>query len=514
MTVRISGLSSGLDIDQLVKDLMSVKRQPLNKLNQQKTLIEWKREQYREISSKLVDFRNNKLFNYSLSSSLSAKKAVVTGDTSAVSVKAGSASVSEHLTIKVNRLATAGTVVSQRTFDTTKTLAELKADNSLNPPFNYTDADNDGKIQFRIYTSETALNGTELDAIPEIELDVNNDTIEDMIRKINDANAGVTAYLDSVTGRFSIRANTVGASSTIQYSGPADFLNNFNLDLTNRVGQDAEVVINGITTTRSSNTFTENGMEITLNAVSSSESTIQIATDTDKIVDLVKNFISEYNSILDMVNKKLSEERFRNYPPLTSEQKEEMSDKEIELWEAKAKSGLLRSDSILTTMINEFRMAMITSVEVNGNEVNLTQFGITTGDYTSKGKLIISDEDKLRSAIEDDLDTFIALFSQNSATSNRAADAADSGLFRRLYHSAGRALDQLAQKAGINRFSADATTAFSEDSFMGEELRSLNSRISQLAARLIIIENNYYKQFTAMEAAISRFSAQSYFFSN
>jgi flagellar hook-associated protein 2 len=504
MTIRISGFYSGLDIDQLVKELMSAKRQPLNKLNQQKTLLEWKREHYREVSSKLVDFRNNKLFNYSLTGTLNVKKAVVTGDTNAVSVKATTAAAGEQLAIKVNNLATSGTVVSQRAFDTTKTLAELKADSNLNPPFKYTE--DDGKIKLKIYTSESALNGTELDAIPEIVLDVNNDTIETMIQKINNANVGVTAYLDSVTGQFSIRAKTVGASSTIQYSGPTDFFSNFNFDLTKRVGKDANVVINGIATTRSSNTFTENGMEITLNAVSASESTIRIATDTDKIVDLVKNFISDYNNILDTVNKKLYEERYRDYMPLTSEQKEEMSEKEIELWEQKAKSGLLRNDSILSEMINEFRMAIIADVEVNGVAVNLAQYGIGTADYSQRGKLLILDEDKLRAAIEEDPDRFVALFMQNSA--DQSATAEESGLFRRLYNSAGRALDRLAQKAGVSRFSSDPSAAFSESSNMGEELRSLNERIKQLAARLIIIENNYYKQFTAMEAAISRFNAQ------
>jgi len=487
MPIRISGFSTGLDIDQLVKDLMSVKRQPLNKLNQQKTLIEWKREQYREISSKLVDFRNNKLFNYSLTSSLAAKKAVVTGDTSAVLVKASSAAYAgDELTIHVESLATAYKLENQVTFDATKTLKELKDDN--NNPFDY---DGDGTISFKI-------NGKT------IELDEENDTIATMIQKINKADAGVTAYIDSATGYFTIRSKTTGDSSTITIDDPSELLNNFNLNP--KAGSDAIVRINGIQTTRSSNTFTENGVEITLLA-DNSDITIRVATDTDKIVELVKNFISEYNSILDAVNKKLSEARYRDYLPLTSEQKDEMSEKEIELWESKAKSGLLRNDSILTTMINEFRMAMITNVEVNGNAVNLTQFGITTGDYTSKGKLVISDEDKLRAAIENDLDAFIALFAQNST--DISATAADSGLFRRLYNSAERALDQLAQKAGVSKFSTDPGASFSENSFMAEELRALNNRIRHLASRLAIIENNYYKQFTAMEKAVSQFSAQS-----
>lgn len=62
--MRISGLASGMDIDTLVQQMMKAKRVPLDKLNQQKQVLEWKRDNYRAINSQLVDFRNNKLFNY------------------------------------------------------------------------------------------------------------------------------------------------------------------------------------------------------------------------------------------------------------------------------------------------------------------------------------------------------------------------------------------------------------------------------------------------------------------
>ena len=257
MTIRISGFNTGLDIDQIVKDLMSVKRQPLNKLNQQKTLIEWKREQYREISSKLVDFRNNKLFNYSMTSTLVAKKAVVTGDSAAVSVKAGTASAGEELTIEVIELAAAGKMVSGQSFNTTKTLKELKDDALV--PFTYSGT---GTIAFEI-------NGKT------IELNEEEDTIATMIQKINKANAGVTAYLDGATGRFTIRSKITGDLSTISIDDPNDLLANFKLQSTN--GSDAIVTINGIQTKRSSNTFTENGVEITLLA-DNSDITIRVAT--------------------------------------------------------------------------------------------------------------------------------------------------------------------------------------------------------------------------------------------
>lgn len=73
MTMRISGLASGMDIDSMVKKLMTAESIPLNKLNQQKQLTEWKRDGYRQVSTKLVTF-NEKLTNFSFSSAIDSKK--------------------------------------------------------------------------------------------------------------------------------------------------------------------------------------------------------------------------------------------------------------------------------------------------------------------------------------------------------------------------------------------------------------------------------------------------------
>ncbi|XID91007.1 flagellar filament capping protein FliD [Paenibacillaceae bacterium WGS1546] len=499
MTMRISGFVSGLDIDKIVSDLMRARREPLNKLNQQKTIIEWKREQYREITSKIVDFRNNKLFNYGLESNLNSKKVTISGDQGAVTAKA-LAGASGNMTIKVNDLATAGSAISSvgfSTADRAKTLSELDS-------FDYTPSDGSdpahpaGKIYFEI-------NGKE------IVLDENSDSINSIVSKINNANAGVTAFVDSVTGKVALTSKSVGDASTIEYEDPTGVLANFGFDF--KEGKDASVVINGIETTRPSNTFTENGIEITLNAKSTGTgSTLQVAADTDKIMDTIKSFINDYNEMLSLVNGRLNQERFRTYKPLTAEQKEEMSEKEVELWESKASSGLLRRDSTLSSMVSEFRLSVISSVDYNGSKINLTSLGIGTADYTQQGKLVILNENKLREAIESSPDEVIALFSQRSSNPDsnaaKSPSAADSGIFNRLSNSMMKALEQLSKTAGTSRNSADVTAAFNTDNSMAEELRSLDRRIADMTSRLKTIEINYYKQFTAMETAMNRYSAQ------
>lgn len=109
--MRIGGLASGLDIDAMVKQLMTAEKAPLNKLNQQKQLTEWKREGYRQVSTNIVNF-NNKLTNtYSLSTAIDSKTANVTG-ANILTAKATGAASNSVLNIQVNSLATASSVVS------------------------------------------------------------------------------------------------------------------------------------------------------------------------------------------------------------------------------------------------------------------------------------------------------------------------------------------------------------------------------------------------------------------
>lgn len=497
--MRISGFASGLDIDQMVTKLMQAQRAPLDKLNQKKTTIEWQREQYRDLNLKIVDFRNNKLMNYSMSSAISGKKATVIGNTTAVSVKADPNAVTGSMSIEVKSLAIAATLKSSTTggvgkVDTSKTLAELKGQ------LGYTGS---GNLSFKIKNGDA----------PETTITVKEtDSLASVVETINKSAANVNAFLDSETGKLSITSKSTGTGSLSVTADAGSFFTKFGLTGTN--GDNAKVVINGIETTRSSNTFTENGVEFTLNAAApGSTSTINIGTDTDKILDTIKSFIADYNGLMDAVNGKLNEEKFRKYTPLTTDQKEEMKDKEIELWEEKAQSGLLRRDSTLTSMISDMRLAVMSGVKVNGEPENLFAFGIGTGDWTQRGKLAIQNEAKLRAAIESDPDKVLALFTQKTATTDpdqkKKAILEDNGIFSRLSNILSGAMDSLSKKVGTSAYATDKTTALKPDSIMGEELRILDNRIADMMVLMARKETQYYKQFTAMETAMNRYNSQS-----
>lgn len=337
-----------------------------------------------------------------------------------------------------------------------------------------------------------------------------SETIDSLITKINsNKNMGVTAVYDPATGSMSLTSKETGQKD-IKLSGGL-LTDSFGLQEANvKEGTNALVTINGITTTQTSNKFTVNGVEISLNGTTpTGQSTqIEIVQDTDKIVETIKSFVDSYNETLSLLNQKVGEERYRTYLPLTSEQKEAMSEDEIKLWEEKAKSGMLKSDSILTKAVSDMRTAIISDVVMaDGTKVNLTQFGITTGSYSEKGKLYI-DEEKLRAAITENPDQIGALFGQTASNSATGSTATD-GIFTKLKKINGTTLQSLSDRAGTSRYSSDLTTAFLPQSEMGNQLSEIEKRITDMNRRLSMIENRYYRQFTAMETAMNKYNSTS-----
>ncbi|MFD0673630.1 flagellar filament capping protein FliD [Cohnella sp. GCM10027633] len=596
MVMRITGISSGLDVDTIVKNLMKAQRAPLDKLNQQKTMLEWQREQYRDVNIKMVDFRNNKLFNYGLQGMVSAKQVNASGNTSAVSAKADSSAIAGSMSIEVKQLATSSSVVSTTgvgTVDKTKKLNQLngstlnytavggKVDvtingktiqldetvDTLNSMVAKINADKDmnvtafidgttGKLSLTsktggatsITTGGTLLDDFQLgglssssgigavttssDTLASLKADgklsytpvggnvsftINgstitvgeNATLDDLLNTINaDAGAGVTAAIDAATGKLTIKSD---GSGSVAISG--DLFAKFNL-IGETIGQNAKVVINGIETERSSNSFTENGVTVTLNALSAgSVTTLTVKSDTDKVVDSIKTFIKEYNDLLETANNKINEERYRKFSPLSSEQKAEMSEDEIKMWEEKAKSGLIRRDPTLTSMVDSMRLAAITDVTIDGVKVNLTSLGIETGEWSQRGKLVIKDEAKLRKAIESNPDQIEKFFTQQTSQTDAKLKTSpsnpDNGLFNRLSNTLMSAIEELSAKAGTSKSSISKDATFLESSTISELLRSLDSRIVSANDRLNRLEVNYYKQFTAMETAMNRYQSQS-----
>ncbi|WP_017691981.1 flagellar filament capping protein FliD [Paenibacillus sp. PAMC 26794] len=475
--MRISGLASGLDIDAMVKQLMTAEKAPLDKINQQKTQAEWKRDNYRTISTKLVSF-NEKLSNLNLSKNIDSKQAVVTGATGVLTATATGVAANSVLNVSVKNLASSSNAIYQGTAGATK-MSDLYSGTETSVTI--------GKATI----SFTA-----------------DDTIDSFVKKINsNKDSGVTAVYNSATGGLSLTNRDTG-NKDIELSGELFTSNtNFTTAGVNK-GVDATVVINGLETKQTSNRFTVNGVEISLTGVTPTGQTnqIEVTQNTDAIIDTIKSFVDFYNETIALMNQKTNEERYRTYLPLSTEQKADMKDSEIELWESKAKSGLLKNDSILNKSLSDMRTAMISEFNFGGTKLNITQFGITTGSYSEKGKLVL-DEDKLRTALESNPEQVTALFSQVDSSSKGITN--NDGLFNRIKKINATALESLSEKAGTSKISSDLSTAFLPQSQMGNQLTAYERRITELQARLTRKENQYYKQFTAMETAMNKYNSTS-----
>ncbi|MBB5173405.1 flagellar filament capping protein FliD [Texcoconibacillus texcoconensis] len=266
--------------------------------------------------------------------------------------------------------------------------------------------------------------------------------------------------------------------------------------------QNARFTVNGLETERPSNSFDLGDMSLTLHETfSRDEASVRLESDvdTDSIFETIEGFVERYNEILDDVNGRLQEERYRDYPPLTDEQRHAMSEREIDLWEEKAMSGMLRNDSTIRSTMVQMRVDLYTLIDSEGSEFNsLASIGITTTrDYLERGKLEIN-EDALREAIEKDPSSVHQVFAANGDTN------AEKGVAVRLRETLDAGIENLSLRAGGMRGrSQDHQFA------LGRQMNNLEDRIEQAERRLSQVEDRYWSQFGAMEQAMAQAQQQS-----
>lgn len=267
-------------------------------------------------------------------------------------------------------------------------------------------------------------------------------------------------------------------------------------------GQDAVVELNGATFTSASNNFQINGLTITANQLTGADEEISITTDTDTqgIYDMIKGFFTEYNTLIKEMDSLYNADSAKGYEPLTDDEKEAMTDKEIEKWEEKIKKALLRRDDTLQSVSDSVKNAFQKSYEINGKKYSLSSFGIKTGGYftsgdneksifhidgDSKDSTSSGNTDKLMAAIASDPDTVCEFF-------NKLAD----GVYA-----------ELSNKMKGTTLSS-AYTVYNDKS-MKNEYNEYTKTIKSWEEKIESYEEKYRKQFTAMEKALATLNSNS-----
>lgn len=280
---------------------------------------------------------------------------------------------------------------------------------------------------------------------------------------------------------------------TVQASLPSDgSLSDFKL-----VGAaDAKFTMDGADMTSSSNNVTVNNITLELLDETTDPIKINISEDTDKTYQMVKNFVKKYNEILKEMNDLYNADSARGYDPLTDEEKETMSDDQIEKWENKIKDALLRRDSTVDSITTTMRQSLMGSISYNGVSYSMASLGITTSsDYTEKGLLhILGDEED--ETYSDETNKLKALLAEDPDAVMNVLTAFGNKLY-----------DEFGKKMG--RTSLSSVLTFYNDIEMKNQITDYSKEIKNWETKLKDMENRYYKQFTAMEVALSKLQSQS-----
>ena len=368
-------------------------------------------------------------------------------------------------------------------------------------------------------------------------------TKKDLINAINNSNANVTVTYQEAADKFTFTSKVNGASGVIDFSKNSDDANNklsevfgLNRDKMNDSvrGQDAIVAVKyagsdqEVELRRDSNTFTVDGLTIALkgefgykkndagelerdHSVDAVE--INASVDVDKLMDTIKSFVADYNAIVDLVNGELTTKHDRDYDPLTSDQKAELSETEISKWETKAKEGLLYGDSDLRSLSMDLRV-----VVSGGLLVEFEKIGINlSSSYSDNGKLSI-DESKLRAALETDPEKVQNLFTSKEGGIGADGKPTSNGLATNLksvmdkYVKTVGSMETkgiLIRKAG----SKSAAQSLTQNTYY-DQLTALDKLINQLKTRLKTEQDRYISQFSTLETMIANMNSQSSYLSS
>lgn len=325
--------------------------------------------------------------------------------------------------------------------------------------------------------------------------DKDSDTVSDIISAVNNSSAGVRLSYSQLSNGFVLESKNTGAASAITFSDTTgSFASTF---FTNHVqtASDSQFTLDGVTTTRSSNSFTIDGVSYTLNSATSDTINISVAKDTSGIKDLITQFVEDYNELMTAMNDAINEEVYEDYDPLTDAQREELTDEQIEKWEAKAKSGELNNDTYIKSIMSKFRN-IILSTQTSGG-LSLIDLGITTTEDYTNGGLLTIDEDTLEEAIAAYGDEIGTLFADDS-----------SGIAAKMDEVLDDNIKTVGTKGVLITLAGLDNTSSEDDNSISDQIEELEEDKEEAEEKLEDLKEYYYAKFTAMENYISQMNTQ------
>lgn len=476
---KLGGIVSGLNTNDLIAQLMQVERQPIQLMKNKQNTYKLKKDLLTEINTSLLALKtsNDKLLDVNTFK----KRTATTSNDTVVTATASDAAAEATYDINITKLA------QNRQVRGDQKIAGWQIGTA-----------GTFRISDNLYTSQITVSAT--------------DTLQSIADKINAAK-DITDTTKSLRITASVVDNTLmlshdekGSANTISFSndtGAPSILTTlglvtdtatYNIKNSIKLAEDAVFTVNGISVTRTRNdNLTDVISGVTLNLKSVNTATVTVKKDVDAAYKDVKAFIDQYNSTVDLINTKLSEEKVKK--PLT---------------ESDLKKGLLRGESVLTGIKGRLRMDTGDPVAGLPKEYDrLSVIGITTtsDNYGKSGKLQI-DETKFKNALTANPDAVIQLFTNNTDInangkvefSEKGAAVRVSAELKNLTDSATYSVAGVTVKNGsiLNRLDA-----------FDKMIKDYDNQIVSFEDRLKLREKALWAQFTALEKALSNLNNQS-----
>jgi len=330
------------------------------------------------------------------------------------------------------------------------------------------------------------------------------DSLHEMLTRVNNSAAGVNMAYDRLTDQFTLEtklSSSVDPSTThLGIYSDSNFFNLIRAGSTDPIigaGQKAIMTVNnGEIIESNTNSFDFRGVGITLHRTfeggAGEEVNVNLARDTAPAMKAIKDFIDSYNAIISRLEGLINDRKGRNevgYKPLTDEEKQGMTDKQIDEWEAIAKKGLLRNDQGIQNLVTSLRSSFFESIE--GMGISASQIGLTTGAYRDgTGGQIIIDDERLKAALEKDPDMVADIFIKIDSTGTQPRGV---GLLHKI--------------DGLMRDYVNESQSQSIKS-LEDSLKRANDQIAKMQERMYAEEDRLYRQFAAMESAMSKLQQQ------
>lgn len=242
------------------------------------------------------------------------------------------------------------------------------------------------------------------------------------------------------------------------------------------------------------------GNTFKFNSASSDVISVTGSQDVSELKDKIVSFMNDYNELMGEINGKLWENYNSDYLPLTDDQREAMSDKQIEQWETKAQTGLLRRDDDLRTLADNMKNVMSSLMSSTG--LSLERIGIKpVNDYKELNGTFEIDEDKLTTALQNNFDDVKDLFTKgylDDNTSNAGIIPKMRELINNNFVKFDSVFNKKAATSGVYALTNEMTKQITEKkSLIAQMNKDLNNRQEAL-----------YSKYSALETAMAKAQSQ------